>query len=256
MDLIPDLDGSTFWSQTLRVKDMGDFAADGEYLLPDSVRGNTTVMPGQSKLFERPKTVEDFYHEQMNWSASAYKKMVKAGVPIEDARNILPLGCQHRMSWKVNLSALMHVLSKRSCTISQLGMWRPIIFGVVDELATKVHPYFRRLVDPPCFDRGAWKGCCFKLENANRVKGEDPYPPCSLYLGKHGLEAAATASEIVGGPWHPLPDMSGVESVKPEMKEELTRKSIEYKGLWGRNPWTGDPLPPDGLGEEQMHASG
>lgn len=239
-DIIPDLSESTFWSQTTRVLNLGRFATEGEYLLPESVQD-----PGK-KITVRGKemSVEDFYHEQMGWIQSAYNRLIDAGVPVEDARNLLPMATQHRLTWKMNLSALMHVLSKRGCWIAQLGMWEPVIRGIVEELATKVHPSFRKLVDPPCIGNdGKFKGCVFKLENENRVRGEDPYAPCPLYLYHHREEADKVGPGDKARGW--MTDEDGAwftEDGNENRVTELTVRGEKYKKLWGRDQWTGRKL--------------
>lgn len=243
-DVVPDLSASTFWTQTMRVMRMDDFATDGEYLVPASIENNNNPMASKPELAELPggrprKTVEQFYHEQFLWMQSAYRKLIAAGVPVEDARNILPLGAMHRMTWKVNLSALFHVLGKRSCTIAQLGMWEPVIRGIVDELANRVHPHFRRLVDPPCFEAGEWTGCKFGLENDNRVKGDDPYPPCPLYLNKHTERAQAVALTVDGGaPW--IKSADGWHHVDATKDAAAVKSAKAFGTLWGRHPCTGE----------------
>lgn len=223
-DVVPDLAESTFWSQTTRVLNLGTFASEGEYLLPESVRGP------EKKITVRGKemSVEDFYREQMGWIQSAYNRLIEAGVPVEDARNLLPMATQHRLTWKMNLSALMHVVSKRGCWIAQLGMWEPVIRGVIEELAMKVHPSFRKLIDPPCVGNdGNFKECVFKLENENRMKKEDPYSPCPLYLNNHH---GYSASDFQNG------DATSFQ------KTEITVRGERYRKLWGRDEWTGKKL--------------
>lgn len=289
-DTIPDLAESTFWSQTMRVMDMGHFATDGEYLLPESA--DDTPMPGQyigpdpdcemckgigsSKEYgpckcirRRSRSRADFYHEQMNWIQSAYKKLVESGMPIEDARNILPLGVQHRLTWKLSLSSLLHVLSKRSCWIAQLGMWEPIILGMVEELATKIHPFFRRLMDPPCIGAdGKFKECVFTLENDNRIMGKDPYAPCPLYLNIKPAHAAAVSAmnrpfpsvkDILWKGWiHSNDPNDGVNGWIPieqgpgakaptHRATELTVRGAKYEKLWGRSLLTGERKEPESL---------
>lgn len=286
-DIVPDLAESTFWSQTTRVLNLGTFATDGEYLLPESVRdsgpkapspecvacgGKGTYQeehPHNGSLFnvtcqcwrypEGTKTitvrnhtvsVEEFYHEQMGWIQSAYNRLIEAGVPVEDARNLLPMATQHRLTWKVNLAALLHVLGKRGCWIAQLGMWEPVIRGMVEELATKVHPAFRKMIDPPCFGNdGEFKACVFKLENENRVKGDDPYAPCPLYLGNHVVEAERAAIERGNNGGDPawrlaIPSERSVNNWHgpDRAMTELTVRGKKYRDLWGRDEWTGKKL--------------
>lgn len=237
-DLIPDLVDSTFWAQTMRVKDMGTFATEGEYLEPEWLKENGEKPIPEGWAYEAlsdeqisqglvprkiPANVRQFYHTQMKWIQQAYRRLIKAGMPAEDARNLLPLGCQHRLTWKVNLSALMHVLSKRSCWIAQLGMWKPVIHGMVTELATKVDPFFRRLVDPPCIGKdGEFEACRFSKENENRLPGGiDPYPPCSLWVNHDGNN------------WRNGP------TVQESKLSQYDRMSREFSQLWGRDPNTG-----------------
>lgn len=242
-DIVPDMGTSSFWSQSTRVLDMGEFASEGEYLVPNTVEGNTDEMPGQNG-HKDPKSVEAFYHEQMVWCQRAYRKLIEAGVPPEDARNILPLATQHRFTWKVNLAALVHVFAKRGCWIAQLDIWEPLILGMLEELATRVHPSFRRLIDPPCISGKKFGGCVYKLENGNRVSGNDPGTPCSLYLHNHEDHArealtkdgTRTLSPMVMGP---LGEMSFTSKTHAA---DLTIKGERYRKLWGRDQKTGELL--------------
>lgn len=300
-DIIPDLADSTFWAQTMRVKDMGRFFQEGEYLLPESAgqgerkfNPNCDLCGGEGAYKDLLSvtgagtvkcdcwtentphvrdshgyhTLKEFYQNQMRWVESAYNKLVKAGMPKEDARNLLPLGCGHRLVWKLNLSSLMHVLGKRSCWIAQLGMWEPIIRGAVEELTNKVDPFFHRLVDPPCVKGDTFNECVFKLENENRVTQDDPYPPCPLYMHHHGEEAAAVALTVQGKPtpaWTVGPFPAGYNEPErgatglvgfPERSPNAVAvggpteadaiayvKRIEaYAKLWGRDPFNGKPF--------------
>lgn len=250
-DIIPDIAESTWWAQTMRVKDMGTYATDGEYLVPESIEGNDKQIKASAIDDHDGErlTVEKFYHGTMRWIEESYRRLVKEGVPIEDARNLLPLGCQHRLTWKLNLSALMHILSKRGCWIAQLGMWEPVIMGMVNELATKVDPFFRKLIAPPCIDgrTDRFKECVFKLENHNRFVGEDPYPPCPLWLHHHAREEApVTMADLTvkGNPvWRETYERPwSWQGPSPEADTLLARRAAQYGRLWGRNPVTGDPM--------------
>jgi len=216
-DIIPDIHESTWWSQTMRVLNMGEFASKEEYLVPESLKGKTFTENGMD--FD----VEIMYKHIMSSLQRDYNRLIEAGVPVEDARNILPLATQHRITWSTNLSSLMHLLSKRGCWIAQLGMWEPIVTGIVKELSEKIDPYFRRLIDPPCIGSdGEFEECRFKLENENRIKGEDPYPPCSLYL------------------WNDFRDAENPEIVlKGDQEQPYKVMKEKYTQLWRRDPHTG-----------------
>jgi len=268
---------STFWSQTGRVTDSSSFAIDGRYHTPKWLEENgnksceelryggiTPLLEKLKTLIEvhvgmkwldkelvaeldyaieegkrrmAEKTVAEFYHEQFKWIQAAYRKLVKAGMPLEDARNILPIGMTSRMSWKVNLAALMHLLQKRGCWIAQLGIWEPVIRGIVEELAVKVDPYFRRLIDPPCFKNGEWVGCAFKKENEELAADQSKdLPPCSLWVNK------TRKAEILEDLGSLRPDWEEIVVGQGRTKRYMERAS-QYMQLWRRDPATGERLP-------------
>lgn len=204
-DMVPDLADSTFWSQSMRILDMGHFADEGRFHLPASI----------AKCERRTAAFE----KAMAHAQEAYRELVGDGVPLEDARDVIPLAATHRITWTLNLSALQHILGKRGCWILQLGLWEPIIRGMVDELATKVHPYFRNLINPPCIKGDKFHECVFKLDNERRVDGQDKLPPCSLYMHNHTDE---------------------VTMVPPDQVDAYAAKAAQYMELWDRNPLTGN----------------
>jgi len=114
VDRIPDLPDSSWWSQSMRIQDMSHFAQTGMYRLPDTV-----VKAG--------KEAELLFKDTMNDIERAYAALVKAGVPMEDARELIPLGAQHRISWRLNIGSLQHIVGKRGCWILQLGIWGQVI---------------------------------------------------------------------------------------------------------------------------------
>lgn len=210
VDIAPDISDSTWWSQSMRILDMGKFSDEGRYRIPESIK-------------------EKFYVEYKDLILiiqSFYREMVQKGIPMEDAREIIPLCATHRVTWSLNLSALQHIVGKRGCWILQLGLWKPVITGMVEELCTKVHPIFRNLINPPCISENKFKECVFKLDNERRVSGEDEIPPCSLYLGQH-------AKEKIEG-WF--------EKADEDKKERFEKMFKEYSKLWNRDPWTGEDL--------------
>lgn len=166
VDIVPDLADSTWWSQSMRILDMGDFAANGRFHQPEGI----------SELAAKR------FRTAMRAAEDGYNDLLELGVSMEKAREVIPLAATHRISWKLNLSALQHIVGKRGCWILQGDLWEPVIRGMVEELATKVDPYFRTLIAPPCVKNGKFVSCSFKLDNERRVSGEDSIPPCALYL--------------------------------------------------------------------------
>ncbi len=223
VDMIPDLAASTWWSQSMRVLEMGEFAQRGEYFVPES------ILQDQGRM--------GVYDVAMQEAEQAYQRLVEKGVPLEDARNVLPLGVTHRLTWALNLGALKHIVGKRGCWILQLGIWEPVIVGMVEQLATRVHPAFRELIDPPCFHAGKWDGCKFRLDNQYRFEGKDPLPPCTLWASKHREELLQLQSKdwcLVG--------KHLVAKHDDERGEELDNMENKYRQLWQREPLTGEKL--------------
>lgn len=241
VDIIPELHDSSWWAQSMRILDMGSFAKDQEYHVPEWLdRHGGERMPGTeiSKL--------EFYHRQMAWIQAAYTRMMKAGFPIDDARNIIPLAATHRITWHINLKALLYVIGRRGCWLLQLGLWEPVIRGVVQELANRVHPMFRRVIDPPCFQQGRWVGCQFVEQNATRLRGEDPNPPCSLFLYQHQEEVKGILSDVAeGSPWnvtHAKQYSTAVHRTDSNKTDLYAHMQSQYRNLWHRDPCTGVPL--------------
>lgn len=73
---------------------------------------------------------ENEYKQLMNCIASFYKDMVNAGIPMEDARYILPNACTTNIIMKINARSLANFLSLRMCNKAQ---WE------IRELADKIY---------------------------------------------------------------------------------------------------------------------
>lgn len=212
VDKIPDLASSSWWSQSMRIQSMEGFASRGEFRLPQTV-------------IDKGKDAELLFKDTMHEVQRAYEALVAAGVPMEDARELIPIAAQHRISWSLNISSLQHILSKRGCWILQLGIWGPIITGMVKELVKKVHPVFSELVTPPCLSGDDFTGCVYHEECRRRLTGDDALPPCPLHLSQHVLPSTGE-------------DMDDAFRAYPRMKE-MEKRAEEYRLFWGRNPFTG-----------------
>jgi hypothetical protein len=227
VDIVPDLADSSWWSQSMRIQDMGSFADNGAYRIPETLKGVTLKGARGMEL-----SAETAYRDAMREIQQTYKALVAAGVPMEDARDLIPLGAQHRISWKLNLAALQHIIGKRSCWILQAGLWHPVISGMISELVTKVDPAFQDLSMPPCakYANGGWcfNECAFHEENRRRVDGVDKLPVCPLYFHYHT-------------PWghegKTMREGSGVP-----MLTEMRDRAVQYADFWGRDPYTFEPL--------------
>jgi len=217
VDVIPNLADSSWWSQSMRIQNMGSFFSNGAYRMPKS-------------LDAHPEAKAVFCDIMCDIEA-AYNNLIDMGVPMEDAREVIPLGAQHRISWKLNIGALQHIMEKRGCWILQLGTWGPIITGMVDELANKVHPVFRELVTPPCIRGDKFNSCVFMEECRRRLTGDDELPPCPLHYNYHVLPESQRGM---------IPLL--VKKLEIPMKSEMMRRSEDYANFWGRDPFTGEKI--------------
>lgn len=236
VDTVSDLPDSSFWSQSMRVMDMSNF----EYFIPESIgECSPVVRLGHHKI---PAAV---YKEAMGDAARAYTILVAQGVPREDARNVIPLGATHRIIWKLNLSAIKHIMSKRSCWILQLGLWKPVIQGMVSELC-KLNTAFRQLASPPCMKGNEFNHCLFCENNYARIEGDvDSLPPCPLFLNYYKDLALQCSSEVFPTSktcWYWRSDISAWECCDESRIPLMSQMLVEYEKFWNRNVDTGEML--------------
>ena len=238
MDMVPDLADSSWWAQSMRILNMGKFASSDAYAVPETVDCHAPLL----ELEPGRRIAGAIYREAMENAERAYNQLVAAGVPLEDARNVIPLAATHRIVWKVNLAALMHILGKRGCWILQLGIWRPVIEGIVKELRDKVHPAFGKLINPPCMKGDKFTGCLFRENNKARWRGvEDEIPPCGLWFEHHTEDAVEVDGLFEDCVWHynhsnPSEGVGCSDSCRMNRYKTML---VQYAQLWNRNPITG-----------------
>lgn len=230
VDVIPDLADSSWWSQSMRIQDMGKFADNRAYRIPETLLARSS-----------PHLLRQYEHV-MAHIQHVYNELVKAGVPMEDARELMPLGAQHRMSWRLNIGSLQHIFGKRGCWILQLGIWGPIITGMVEELATKVHPIFRELISPPCVKGDTYTGCVFQEESRRRYTGDDQLPPCSLHLRQEWLPQMAGELGGNAGMDQAMVNEEELRELGVPRAGEMLVRAEEYRKFWGRDPFNGKRL--------------
>jgi hypothetical protein len=230
---IPDLAHSVWWSQSMRIQDMGKFADTGAYRMPESIKAHVNGPALESKF------INTILHIQ-----KTYNELVAAGIPMEDARELIPLGATHRISWRLNISALQHIVSKRGCWILQLGIWGPVITGMIRELTEKVDPIFGELVTPPCLKGDDFTGCVYHEENARRYDGRDKLPPCPLHVVHHHLPEQRDKGKFATGDqsWVAEHRGSSLEEFGVPMAAEMRARAEDYRAFWSRDPYTGKRL--------------
>lgn len=217
VDVIPDNADMSAWSQSMRLLDMSQFADNGAFRTPDGVAAMDD------------SHVEEWAND-MRTIQEMYAKWVHYGLEREDARDLIPLGATSRLSWSINLRTLQHIVGKRGCTILQLGLWGPVITGMINELAAKIHPVFRRLVTPPCLNGDKWTGCIFPEDNRRRLTGEDPNMGCCpLWIGR-GSDTDAIAGQA----------RAEYQAGTIRNRHLIDREAANRGVFWGRDPWNGN----------------
>jgi thymidylate synthase (FAD) len=235
VDTIPDLATSSWWSQSMRIQDMSTFADRRMFRIPETIRE-------QGPVDKAGHTAIGLYLDTMEQIQAAYKALVAAGVPMEDARELIPLGAQHSISWDLNLQSLLHILGKRGCWILQGSIWSPIILGMLTELATKIHPMFHRIIAPPCIDAtDGFQSCQYRLENARRMTQQDQHPPCPLWLtrdedGADKLLALVNDPERLTTTAQRRERLINADDLVPRHRE-MKQRADEYQKLWGADPY-------------------
>jgi thymidylate synthase ThyX len=185
---------ATFWSQTSRMRDLGNFVDEGWYSEPASV----AAIP---ELHEE-------YHTVILSIQDFYRHARAAGVHQEDARCLQPTSQTHRIAGAYNARILEMALEDRICFIGQQELWKPVVFQMREHVM-RVDPRLGVLFHPPCIKGDKYRYCPVEHENERRLDGRDPHGPCPLWLMQQGI------------PWNGAPN-----------QEEGERQWSKMSGLW------------------------
>jgi thymidylate synthase (FAD) len=88
------------------------------------------------------------YHSLMHIIQETYKDMIDKGIPLEDARYILPNSTKTNLVFSINARSLDNFLTLRTCRRAQHEI-RDLAFEIL-ELVSKVCPYFAMTKYPKC----------------------------------------------------------------------------------------------------------
>jgi len=116
--------------QSLRVVDVGQFADEGRYHCPESVRD------------------KDRYHDYMLDIQDKYRRLIQSGESTENARGILPLNIHSPITMCINYRALIGLLKQRLCLCAQ-EEWKAVVAQMRSELGA-IHPVFQEPLDCMC----------------------------------------------------------------------------------------------------------
>lgn len=204
--------GMEFWIQGARVTDMSDFYDQSEFRIPERIRNNPTA--------------KDLYLNTMEKIQDSYKYLVNNGFLFEEARELLPSGTLHRLSFTCNIESLHNLVSKRTGWLLQGDIWFPIIKGIIEELVKNVSPVFRSFAHPSEVDmKGNYTGYKFKDLSYDRYVGITKLPVDPIFYYKE-------QDYIIERSGKPIKTIN-------ELKEEglWDDKRVEdYINLWGFNP--------------------
>lgn len=115
---------------------------------------------------ESQRTVDVSDHDVLNTTGSAifdiaaqnvmkdYKNMIDKGVPVQDARGILPTNVLTNIIAKFDLRTLHNMALVRLCTRTQ-GEYQNV-FRVMRDAVVNVHPWAKDFIKARC----AWDGTC------------------------------------------------------------------------------------------------
>ncbi|MFP3975276.1 MAG: FAD-dependent thymidylate synthase [Dehalococcoidia bacterium] len=92
------------------------------------------------------------FDEVANATHELYREMIEAGVPVEDARYILPNAAETKIVMTMNARELLHACSLRLCMKAQWEIRE--MFNKVKQEVENVAPYLGGELKPKCYNLG------------------------------------------------------------------------------------------------------
>lgn len=145
---------TAWFTKSLRIQGVSGFSTRGDYLTTPRV----AVNPRASDAYKRAMLACD----------QAYMDILSAGVPMEDARGVLPIGLRVALTWNLTLRDMVDVFSKRSCHLLQQEYWAHLAVKMKRELES-IDEELGVIFQPPCM-RPQPK-CLTPLEAEEKVHG-------------------------------------------------------------------------------------
>jgi thymidylate synthase (FAD) len=125
-----------------------------EYYIPESIKKNNAALSKYKEFFSRVKEV--------------YHQLIEEGIPVEDARYVLPNATASKIIVTMNARALINFFELRLCLRAQYEIRK--LANQMLELVKEVAPSLFAQAGPPCVSMGECregeKGCqgAYKLE--------------------------------------------------------------------------------------------
>lgn len=115
------------------------------------------------EVMEASTDIQNNFRDACRASIRSYCDLVGLGLPIEDARNVLPNGFRSSMIWTVNLRSLKNYLKLRLCgvNVSENTWLAYLIYKEFERIYPDIACYF----GPDCIP-----GCGGKCKQGNRIE--------------------------------------------------------------------------------------
>ena len=124
--------GVVFQQQSQRYVEFKDGKFD--YVIPQSIQVSDDL--------------KSEFETTMLFLGKMYDKFIKAGVPAEDARAVLPNACCTNIVMTVNLRQLGHMCNERLCSTAQLPI--RMLFKEITRQTVEVLPFMKNFLVPKC----------------------------------------------------------------------------------------------------------
>jgi thymidylate synthase (FAD) len=124
------------------------------------------------KTIGKKKALESKYQDMIDRCHRLYKEMIDAGVPVEDARYVLPGAFETKLVMTMNARELLHACSLRLCLRAQ---WEIVeLFENIKVEVEKVAPRLAAELKPKCYRLGYCDEAesCGLFPTAKEVMGE------------------------------------------------------------------------------------
>ena len=105
-----------------------------DYIIPDTISST--------------ESLKSDFEATMKYLGTMYDKFIKAGVPAEDARAVLPNACCTNIVMTVNLRQLGHMCNERLCSTAQLPI--RMLFKEITKQTVEVLPFMKNFLVPKC----------------------------------------------------------------------------------------------------------
>lgn len=156
------------------------------------------------------------YEASAQGSKRAYDRLVKLGLPREEARQVIPNGAETRLIWTANLNAVLWMVQVRACRVNCEEILEVAV--QVRKLMVQEVPLLEPFLGPTCYTQGV----CFEGAKRFSEQCRKPWQTCALwdqgfprrvtYVSPRGWwQTGAYGRVMVGGsPDEPLPYDDGL----------------------------------------------